>query len=245
MSLIISISPRKAFRYLCAAIVLLTAMSTLMITFLYFFRWPEGSPMFSAVKIFWLDTEGNLPTLYQTFALLICAGLLALISSITVSEKESYIVHWKIMAVLFFYLGVDEGAHIHEVVMDIFEQELMGILLVQNKTAIMVIVYFLVFLIIIVFVFSYMRFLLHLPRFSRRLFILSGIIYVGGALGLEIIGQFFAIIHSKREPIYGGLATVEEFMEMIGIAIFIYALLNYLSKRSAELRIHFKQDPIE
>jgi len=240
MSLLISISPRLAIRYLCAAIVFLTFMSTLMITALYFYRWPEGSPMFGAVKIFWLDTEGNLPTLYQSFTLLLSSALLALISLLTVSEKGSYIIHWKILAVLFFYLGVDEGSHIHEVVMDIFDQKLLGSLGAQNNTLTMSISYLIVFLIIIVFAFAYVQFLLHLPRHTRWLFISSGIIYIGGALGIEMLSQLYGIIHSKHEPIYGGLATVEEFMEMIGIAIFIYSLLDYLSKRSAEIRIQFE-----
>lgn len=214
-----------------------------MITALWFKHWPEGSSMFNVCKLFWLDTECNLPTLYQTFALLLSAGLLAVISFIVAMEKENYVFHWKLMSVVFLFLGIDENAQIHEVILEMFSQSLQGNLLLQNKTLITLVCRLPLILGVTFFAFTYMRFLLHLPRRTRWLFILSGVIYVGGALGLEMVSHAYANVHGKHNPIYGGLATVEEFMEMIGIATFLYALLDYLSRRSAEIRIHFKSAP--
>lgn len=238
----ISVSPRQVFRILFTISVLLTIVSTLMITALYFYRWPEGSPMFNLVKIFWLDAEANVPTLYQSLTLILSGCLLMTISFIAARAKENYVFHWKLMSIIFLYLGFDEGAHIHEVVLELFKQSLQGSLWVQNHISIKLLFFLPEILAVTIFALIYLPFLIYLPRRTRWLFILSGAIYVGGALFMDMAGQYFAHTHGKGNPIYGGLATIEEFMEMFGISIFIYALLNYLSRKSPKFRILFK-DP--
>ncbi|HVR32602.1 MAG TPA: hypothetical protein VMS74_07825 [Acidimicrobiia bacterium] len=58
----------------------------------------------------------------------------------------------------------------------------------------------------------------------RRLLIASGIIYVGGAVGLETLsGIFFG-----TDLVYGTIAHGEEFLEMLGVVVFIEAMLRLL-----------------
>ena len=84
---------------------------------------------------------------------------------------------------------------------------------------------------LILLFFAYARFLLHLPLKIRILFISSGMIFVLGAIGLECLGAAYY----DSQGTTSGLAyripmTFEEFFEMTGVAIFIYALMLYLNE---------------
>ena len=59
-------------------------------------------------------------------------------------------------------------------------------------------------------------------------FLLSAVLYVGGAAGVESLSQLYAGIAGKSTPLYVVLATLEEALEMAGIALLIYALLEHL-----------------
>ena len=54
------------------------------------------------------------------------------------------------------------------------------------------------------------------------LFVGSGLLFVGGAVGVEIISAREADIHGSESVYYSVLYTIEELFEMIGIAIFCY-----------------------
>lgn len=78
--------------------------------------------------------------------------------------------------------------------------------------------------------FTYARFLLHLPSKIRYLFVISGVVFLTGAIGAE-----FVSFHGQPQPATNTLSyqipmTVEEFLEMAGVAIFIYAILLYLNE---------------
>lgn len=73
----------------------------------------------------------------------------------------------------------------------------------------------------------FLKFLRNLPVNTRNQFMLSGIIYVGGALGVEMIGGHY-YYHGISSFGYSLITTMEESFEMIGIIYFIYALLNYI-----------------
>jgi hypothetical protein len=72
-------------------------------------------------------------------------------------------------------------------------------------------------------------FLFRLPARFRLLFIVSGAVYVGGGIGVEIVSQLYADASGKWDPIYAALATLEETLEMLGVALLIYALLQRLA----------------
>ena len=87
-----------------------------------------------------------------------------------------------------------------------------------------------------VFVIAYLRFLMHLSLPIRNLFIAAGLIYVGGAIGLEAIGGRHFDLYGK-DAVYQVYTTVEELLEMTGIVVFIYALLEHIRIEFPELTI--------
>lgn len=74
----------------------------------------------------------------------------------------------------------------------------------------------------------YLPFLFKLPRKTMIMFIVSGGIFVGGAIGVEILGGIQDRLHGDNNLLYLLLAMTEEIMEMTGVALFVYTLLDYI-----------------
>jgi hypothetical protein len=93
---------------------------------------------------------------------------------------------------------------------------------------------------VLAFALVYLPFVLRLESSTRRLFIVSGGLYVGGALGMELVQGW----HDGLYGINGTTAlitTVEEVLEMLGIVVFIYALLSRLGSYEAVVIFHPKE----
>ena len=60
------------------------------------------------------------------------------------------------------------------------------------------------------------------------LFLISGTTFFLGAVGFEMLGGQEHELHGNNGLYYSLLYTCEEFFEMLGIAIFIYTLLEYI-----------------
>jgi hypothetical protein len=88
---------------------------------------------------------------------------------------------------------------------------------------------------------SYVRFLLRLPRRTALLFVISGAIYVGGAVGMEMVGGAYADRHGEENFTYQFLGDIEETMEMLGIGIFAVTLLGHLADHSSQLHIRIQR----
>jgi hypothetical protein len=79
---------------------------------------------------------------------------------------------------------------------------------------------------------AYLRFFLDLaPRF-QRLFGAAGLLYVGGALGVEMLGARHADLHGLDNLAYRMYQTVEESLEMFGLVLLIGALLRYFAQHA-------------
>lgn len=82
---------------------------------------------------------------------------------------------------------------------------------------------------VLIFLLAFLRFITTLPTKIKRLFIIAGTIYVSGAIGMEMLGGYYTNLYGEKNIIYAILTTIEEFLEMLGIVIFIYALMSYIS----------------
>jgi len=232
MDLLIRISPRRTFQVLVLIILGLTAASTIAGAAWYFFDLSDAG--FAMVQLFWLDSEANIPTLYASITLLISGLLLGVIAVARGRKNDRYAVHWGVMAFIFVLLGVDEGAAIHERLGNLAQSALSESPLITDTfighgpTWIVGGVVF-----VLLFVAAYTRFLLNLPARTRNLMILSGAVFVTGALGFEILSHMHAVAHGTQETaMYALLATIEEFLEKLGIALFIYTLMSYIASQA-------------
>jgi hypothetical protein len=85
---------------------------------------------------------------------------------------------------------------------------------------------------VVVIGFLYLRFVLRQPARTRRLIVAAGSVYLAGALGFELIGGWYLSRHDEIENFnYLLLVAAEEFLEMVGSVLFIYALLDFLGNQ--------------
>jgi len=85
----------------------------------------------------------------------------------------------------------------------------------------------------------YLRFLVRLSRASRYRFTLAAMIFLGGAIGVEMLSAREADLIIGND--YTILYSLEEFLEITGVAVFIYALLKHLADESPVIRITLLQ----
>lgn len=230
MGLSLSLNPRKiAVSLGCIAVLL--ALQSLYGEYLLTQILDANSDSAPArlIDVLSVNVEESIPTWYSTLALFLAACLLAWIALIKLVYREPYRAHWLGLALIFAYLSADEGAAIHEStsgpLQDAFNTSgffefgwlLLGIPLV------------------IVFAVAYLRFWLRLPEPTRRLFAIAVALYVGGAIVIESISANFYSLDEGASFRYLVVATVEELCEMLGVAVFIYALLGYLTRLDARL----------
>jgi len=177
----------------------------------------------SLVKLFHVGLEGNITTYFSSLLLLISGVLLALIAAVKRANGERYIRHWAGLALIFFYLSLDEAVKIHELTIDPLREAF-------NPSGIFYYAWVIVAIPLVIIVgLIYLRFLLDLPPNTRLLFIASGAIFVFGALGMDLIaGVFLSSDWERSSAIVTGLIILEEFLENVGIALFISSLLLYM-----------------
>ncbi|MCI5151354.1 MAG: peptidase M48 Ste24p, partial [Candidatus Electrothrix sp. MAN1_4] len=74
-----------------------------------------------------------------------------------------------------------------------------------------------------------------LPRKTALLLILSAIIFLTGSVGFDMLGGKEAELHGYYSNTYMVLSTIEEFLEMSGIVLLIYTLLDYIEQHHGYL----------
>jgi hypothetical protein len=65
---------------------------------------------------------------------------------------------------------------------------------------------------------------------------------VGGALGMELVGGKYVSLYGAQNLGFAMITTVEEVGEMLGIVIFIYALMSYISAYMKEITVYVREE---
>ena len=73
---------------------------------------------------------------------------------------------------------------------------------------------------------------------------IAATLYIGGAIGLELIGGRYSELHGE-DLAYSMMTAVEESLELAGIIIFIRALLVYIADNYKEVQIQVDAIPQE
>lgn len=222
------VSARKVFITLLTIISLLVLANILGIYSKY---WLGHNHVFGLVKFFDLNTENNLPSYYSGLAIMFCAGLLAFIA---VSQQGIKKVQWFGLSVIFIYLSLDEVLQLHDQ-LDLPLRAALGTSGVLRHAWIIPYALLLVLLITL-----YWRFLFELTTESRIRFIVSGVVFVTGAIGFEILSGLRSESVGYTNAGYAFIYTAEEFLEMLGIALFAYSLLKHIEASIGTIKIQFK-----
>ena len=181
---------------------------------------------FDFVRMFDLDMERNIPTLFSSLLFTISSFLFYLLSHIEIKEKSKY---WFGLSLIFIFLAFDESVKLHEKLGDYVENfiDASGYLyypwFIPYTIAVSIIAIF------------YIRFFLAMEKKIFYSFILSAIIFLTGAIGFDILGANEASIHSEETLLYCIYYTIEESLEMFGLVYLISILLGLLEGSLVEV----------
>jgi hypothetical protein len=162
-------------------------------------------------QLFDVDAENNLPTWFSGLLLGVTAFWVWLQADAKRAGADRWALHWRVLAIVFFVMSLDEVAGLHETVntmSDVTWAIPGGILALLIGL-------------------SYFPFLWSLPKATRNAFVLAGCLFVGGSVGVEMIG---APMVEDAMP-YNLVTVVEEGMEMGGVIIFLSALLKDMARQ--------------
>ncbi len=225
------LSVTLALAALCAAVVLYKTVPGVAESRLF-----SNNPNLGFLNLFDLKREESIGTWYSSSLLLLCSAISAMVSVSKKSEGERYINHWRVLSAVFLYLSVDEASTLHEK-MGPFGRQMLRALDLQisgfNRAWVIPAA-----VLLFVFVLAYLRFFFNLPAKQRLLFVISAIFYLGGAIGLEVLHGFLTSSGGRQDGAEILLPVGEESLEMLGLTVFVYALLSYLgSFRETTFRV--------
>ncbi|MGD2045225.1 MAG: hypothetical protein PVJ80_06830 [Gemmatimonadota bacterium] len=204
------------------------------------FRFLTGDDrLFGLVYMFSLGAETNVPAFYATFSLLFTALLLAAVGVASRGDGSVGTMYWLGLAVVFLFLSMDEMLGFHERLSEPLRSELgtSGLLYYA-----WVIPYGLGVLGLAA---VYLRFLARLPRQTSVRFIGAGILFVSGAIGAEMVGGWVSEQYGNANVGFVAIQTIEEVLEMVGILVFISAILEYSERQFNGLRLYVSSGRID
>jgi hypothetical protein len=179
---------------------------------------------FGLIPLVDVDRELTIPTIFSVVLLFSTSLVLYAIAVLKKKRKDKFTWSWYVLASGFLFMAFDEGSSIHELttmpIRRALGEKLPGFLsfawLVPGIAVILIVAII------------YLRFYFSLPKRTKKLILLSAIIYLGGLIGIEMIGGNYASIYGIKNLTYNLIVTIEESLEMAGMVLFIYTLLDYI-----------------
>ncbi len=229
--LVLTLQPRQVARILglTAAILILASIAGQV------FRLVTGHDHARGIiPLFYVDREFNIPSYFSAALLMMAAWLLGVIAVAKRQTGGRYAERWLMLAFTFLYLSIDEALGFHELLngpvremLGAYGQGLFLFAWVLPGGAA-----------VLLFGLAFLKLLREFPPPIRRAVVIGAVLFVGGAIGVEMISAW---IYTRQGDsfVYSLASAVEEGAEMAGIIVFIHALLEYLGQTTGELRITF------
>jgi hypothetical protein len=233
----VTISPRfaaRVFRLLVLAASCLTLVSFVGQSYIYSPKdWGLRGALSlldsngDGLQVLNVEAEASVPAWFSSALLLLCS-LLALNTRATGGNHAAcHAGRWKVLALLLLLMSMDEEVGLHERLTDPLRSALSAGGPFYYAWVIPGVIF------VLAFALAYRGFLLDLPRETRGLFAVAGILYVCGALILEMAGGSYADSYGVDAIAYLMMTSFEEYLEMVGLCTLLYALMLYTGSSSA------------
>jgi hypothetical protein len=223
-ALVVPLDERRACTGLAIGAVALTLVGVLTNTvYALSDRPPDRLQRFLDV-----DGEGNLPSWYSVVLMALAAVVVALVAAQR-RRAEAHDVHaWHLLAAVVALMSLDEMVSLHEATGKLLDDRVdLPVLgkyawVVPGAAATVVAARVLV------------RAVRGLPALTRRRLVASASVFIGGALGVEVLEAL--LLNDGRNYLGDGmhvLTGAQELLEMLGVILFLYALLAELRRSTA------------
>lgn len=230
----LTINSRRVLQALTTAFAVIITLNVIVILLRYEFG--VGGEIFDKLyRKLCVNYEQNLPSYFNALLLLFASIFTGLIHLL---EKESNQPRfkWFLLSLAFLFLSLDESASIHEFFVT-FLTRYIGIGGTGVFSYAWVIVYGLGAALFATYL---LPSLIKLPSALAKGMVISGAIYVGGAIGFEMVGSSIWSNTGDTNIRYALVATLEESLEMGGLILFIRYLLVYVRQEFASASLAIK-----
>jgi hypothetical protein len=193
--------------------------------------------LYGLTPLFNLDDEQNIPTLFSSLLDFGAAALCVLLWRIG-APRGPRDAMWVVLAGALAWVGIDEFCSIHESIVKPLQNEF-------HFTGLLYFAWVVPYgLAVIALGVTFIPFLWRLPARTRRLMLAASGVYLFGSLFLESLGgTVWEVTPNKFAPTWLLLTTFEETLEMVGMALFIYAALDLLVRIRGAINIELRPSP--
>lgn len=179
------------------------------------------------------DAEASIPAMFAAVSLLGCGVMLAIICAHVRTNQRRWGGHWGLLAFIFVFLALDEATGIHEMIGNAVDRY-------TDARGVFAFVWIVPYgIAAAVGACIYWPWLRDLPSATRTRFIFAAALYVGGAIGMEMIGAWMFDNGIRSSHWYTLVITVEETLEFSGVGVFLAALIEYLRVMNSRLTLDF------
>jgi len=166
-------------------------------------------------ELFDVDEEESIPTWFSSMLLLVTSITLFLVAVLSRQSNDRNAVYWAGLGAGFAFMSVDEIAGFHETLNSV----------IQISWAVPGLV------VALIVGGMYLKFLSSLPSATAVRFMMSGAIFVGGAVGVELATEPFLYNDALDTMAYNLWTPVEEGMEIGGVILFLASIFDYITQR--------------
>jgi hypothetical protein len=210
-----TLSPRRTARVLSAvAIALVVAHVVSMLLYLLdpLGLRASGRLSYGHISMLDLDQEAGFGTWFSAVMLLGVGQLLLVQTAVSRRAVDGLWRWWIFLAVGFHVLSIDEVAGMHEFLNAMLKRRSASAGWTDFA-----------FVGVVIIGAGFLPFLTRLPRRTARLFIAAGLVYTGGAVGVEHVSP-----DDVNTLAYNMWTAVEESCEMAGVIAMTYAVLDHV-----------------
>ena len=207
--------------------------SLVILGFLYYYFSVNGPEyLILLFKKFDVGREQGIPTYFSAINLILSSILMFAVYLKVRIESVNAAKYWLILSIVFFVLSIDESISIHEkfTAVQVYLQK-SGIsphLLDTHQWLPFGVLFVLIMMVV------FIPILKSLSKESAIYFMIAGIVFISGAMGLEFLGAMMLkmhIVESRGDWLYLMKKLVEEGFEMYGIAILNCALYREMLEK--------------
>lgn len=227
--------PRKVFRGLAGIIGFLLLAN---VAAHCFWAYTDIGILHWVGSLFNVNNEHNFPSAFSAANLLLASGLLLVVGR-NAEDSTASARFWLLLSFVFLFLSIDEFVQVHEMLVGP-TQRLMG-----SDEGVLRFAWVLPYgALLAIFGAIIFREYWRLASRTRMLFTVAGALFVFGAVGFEAMGGVYLEEGSSKSLVLMMLTMTEEGLEMFGIALFNYALLDLIATRLGGLRFSLDADPV-
>jgi len=197
------------------------------------------------VRLFGVGSDTGIPAWYSSLALFFASVLVMTIAAARKARGDRrYLYRWTFLSVIFLYLSADEMLALHEKASSTLVQPILKATPYSSSALLNYPWIVLYGPLVLIFALAYLRFWLDLPTRIQLLFFVAGGLFVGGGIVVEVFNGWYAALYGTGDLVAATMTHFEELCEMLGVTVFIYALMSHIGShlRVSEIQIRLYDD---